>query len=68
MARFQGDGVRYKAKMIGVDDVPEPRGDKMSQDSMMKLKVCLSLHLALALVLASLCLPQNLTLVGGSFH
>ncbi|XP_031434205.1 disabled homolog 2-like [Clupea harengus] len=38
LARFQGDGVRYKAKMIGVDDVPEPRGDKMSQDSMMKLK------------------------------
>ena len=39
LARFQGDGVRYKAKLIGVDDVPEARGDKMSQDSMMKLKV-----------------------------
>ncbi|XP_062389699.1 disabled homolog 2 isoform X2 [Sardina pilchardus] len=38
VTRFQGDGVRYKAKLIGVDDVPEPRGDKMSQDSMMKLK------------------------------
>ncbi|KAI4875760.1 hypothetical protein NFI96_024277, partial [Prochilodus magdalenae] len=38
LARFQGDGVRYKAKLIGIDDVPEPRGDKMSQDSMMKLK------------------------------
>ncbi|XP_066516641.1 disabled homolog 2 isoform X1 [Hoplias malabaricus] len=38
LARFQGDGVRYKAKLIGVDDVPEARGDKMSQDSMMKLK------------------------------
>uniref|UniRef100_A0A8C1NUN8 DAB adaptor protein 2 n=1 Tax=Cyprinus carpio TaxID=7962 RepID=A0A8C1NUN8_CYPCA len=38
LARFQGDGVRYKAKLIGVDDVPEPRGDKMCQDSMMKLK------------------------------
>ncbi|KAJ7986968.1 hypothetical protein DPEC_G00333870 [Dallia pectoralis] len=38
MARFQGDGVRYKAKLIGIDDVPEARGDKMSQDSMMKLK------------------------------
>ncbi|XP_063070529.1 disabled homolog 1-like isoform X2 [Engraulis encrasicolus] len=36
--RFQGDGVRYKAKLIGVDDVPEARGDKMTQDSMMKLK------------------------------
>ncbi|KAK5852361.1 hypothetical protein PBY51_023833 [Eleginops maclovinus] len=38
LGRFQGDGVRYKAKLIGVDDVPEARGDKMSQDSMMKLK------------------------------
>ncbi|NWW42490.1 DAB2 protein, partial [Pedionomus torquatus] len=37
-ARFKGDGVRYKAKLIGIDDVPEARGDKMSQDSMMKLK------------------------------
>ncbi|KAM7392531.1 hypothetical protein PAMA_007582 [Pampus argenteus] len=37
-ARFQGDGVRYKAKLIGIDDVPEARGDKMCQDSMMKLK------------------------------
>uniref|UniRef100_A0A8V5H8W3 Uncharacterized protein n=1 Tax=Melopsittacus undulatus TaxID=13146 RepID=A0A8V5H8W3_MELUD len=36
--KFKGDGVRYKAKLIGVDDVPEARGDKMSQDSMMKLK------------------------------
>ncbi|XP_061913050.1 disabled homolog 1-like isoform X4 [Entelurus aequoreus] len=38
LARFRGDGVRYKAKLIGVDDVPEARGDKMCQDSMMKLK------------------------------
>lgn len=37
--RFQGDGVRYKAKLIGIDDVSEARGDKMCQDSMMKLKV-----------------------------
>ncbi|NXN23335.1 DAB2 protein, partial [Nycticryphes semicollaris] len=37
-ARFKGDGVKYKAKLIGIDDVPEARGDKMSQDSMMKLK------------------------------
>lgn len=39
LGRFQGDGVRYKAKLIGVDDVQDARGDKMSQDSMMKLKV-----------------------------
>ncbi|NWH74368.1 DAB2 protein, partial [Piaya cayana] len=38
LARFKGDGVRYKAKLIGIDDVPEARGDKMSQNSMMKLK------------------------------
>lgn len=31
--------MRYKAKLIGIDDVPEARGDKMCQDSMMKLKV-----------------------------
>ncbi|XP_023699375.2 uncharacterized protein [Paramormyrops kingsleyae] len=36
--RFQGDGVRYKAKLIGVDDVAEAQGDKMCLDSMMKLK------------------------------
>lgn len=39
LGRFQGDGVRYKAKLIGIDDVAEARGDKMCQDSMMKLKV-----------------------------
>ncbi|XP_072371714.1 disabled homolog 2 isoform X3 [Scyliorhinus torazame] len=38
LARFKGDGVRYKAKIIGIDDVAEARGDKMCQDSMMKLK------------------------------
>ncbi|XP_048451218.1 disabled homolog 2 isoform X2 [Rhincodon typus] len=38
LARFKADGVRYKAKIIGVDDVPDARGDQMCQDSMMKLK------------------------------
>ncbi|XP_075397079.1 disabled homolog 2 isoform X1 [Tenrec ecaudatus] len=38
LARFKGDGVKYKAKLIGIDEVPDARGDKMSQDSMMKLK------------------------------
>ncbi|XP_052442795.1 disabled homolog 1-like isoform X8 [Carassius gibelio] len=36
--RFKGDGVRYKAKLIGIDDVTAARGDKLCQDSMMKLK------------------------------
>ncbi|XP_042625291.1 disabled homolog 1-like isoform X1 [Cyprinus carpio] len=35
---FRGDGVRYKAKLIGIDDVTATRGDKLCQDSMMKLK------------------------------
>ncbi|XP_029686629.1 disabled homolog 1-like isoform X2 [Takifugu rubripes] len=36
--RFRGDGVRYKAKLIGIDEVSAARGDKLCQDSMMKLK------------------------------
>lgn len=31
--------MRYKAKLIGIDDVSAARGDKLCQDSMMKLKV-----------------------------
>ena len=42
-ARFHGDGVRYKAKLIGMDEVVQARGDKMCLDSMMKLKVITSL-------------------------
>ncbi|CAK6972138.1 disabled homolog 1-like isoform X1 [Scomber scombrus] len=37
-SRFTGDGIRYKAKLIGVDPVPYAHGDKMCWDSMMKLK------------------------------
>uniref|UniRef100_A0A8C5H753 Disabled homolog 1-like n=1 Tax=Gouania willdenowi TaxID=441366 RepID=A0A8C5H753_GOUWI len=36
--RFRGDGLRYKAKLIGIDEVTSARGDKLCQDSMMKLK------------------------------
>lgn len=43
VSRFYGDGVRYKAKLIGVDPVPEAQGDKMCWDSMMKLKVVCAL-------------------------
>ncbi|XP_062850554.1 DAB adaptor protein 1b [Trichomycterus rosablanca] len=35
---FRGDGVRYKAKLIGMDNVSAARGDKLCQDAMMKLK------------------------------
>lgn len=31
--------MRYKAKLIGIDEVTAARGDKLCQDSMMKLKV-----------------------------
>lgn len=37
--RFRGDGISYKAKLIGIDDVTATRGDKLCQDSMLKLKV-----------------------------
>uniref|UniRef100_A0A3B4ZCK4 PID domain-containing protein n=1 Tax=Stegastes partitus TaxID=144197 RepID=A0A3B4ZCK4_9TELE len=37
-SRFQGDGVRYKAKLIGSDAVPDVQGEKMCWDSMMKMK------------------------------
>ncbi|MGH0184448.1 UNVERIFIED_CONTAM: hypothetical protein FKN15_015152 [Acipenser sinensis] len=40
--RFKGDGIRYKAKLIGLDDVTAARGDKLCQDSMMKLKETLT--------------------------
>lgn len=39
MSRFHGEGVRYKAKLIGMDPVPDALGEKMCRDSMMKLKV-----------------------------
>ncbi|XP_034567224.1 disabled homolog 1-like [Notolabrus celidotus] len=38
VSRFHGEGVRYKAKLIGVDPVPDAQGEKMCWDSMMKLK------------------------------
>ncbi|KAM7011956.1 uncharacterized protein LKV04_022145 [Tautogolabrus adspersus] len=38
ISRFHGDGVRYKAKLIGIDPVLDAQGEKMCWDSMMKLK------------------------------
>lgn len=37
-ARFQGHGISYRAKLIGSEDVPEARGDKMCQEAIFKLK------------------------------
>ncbi|XP_076462168.1 uncharacterized protein LOC143294668 isoform X2 [Babylonia areolata] len=37
-SKFEGNGVSYRAKIIGIEDVPEARGDEMCQEKMMKLK------------------------------
>jgi len=37
-AQFRGVGVNFKAKLIGIDDVGDSRGDKMCQESILKLK------------------------------
>ncbi|KFM82731.1 Protein disabled, partial [Stegodyphus mimosarum] len=38
-SRFEGEGVIFKAKLIGVESVPDARGDKMCQDAMQRLKL-----------------------------
>ncbi|XP_070563677.1 disabled homolog 1-like isoform X2 [Ptychodera flava] len=36
--RFKGEGVLFKAKLIGIESVSEARGDRMCQESMHRLK------------------------------
>lgn len=36
--RFQGEGQSYRAKLIGIDPVPNSRGDKMCQEVILKQK------------------------------
>lgn len=36
--RFKGEGISFNAKLIGVEEVPEARGDKMCQEKIQKLK------------------------------
>lgn len=42
-AQFRGVGVNFKAKLIGIDDVADSRGDKMCQDSILKLKAAVKI-------------------------
>lgn len=37
--KFSGQGIIFKAKLIGVDPVTGPRGDKMCQSALQRLKV-----------------------------
>lgn len=37
--RFSDGGVDFRGKLIGITDVPDPRGERMCQDAMKMLKV-----------------------------
>lgn len=40
-ARFFGDGVIFKAKLIGILEVGEARGDRMCQEALQDLKIAI---------------------------
>lgn len=40
-SRFDPPGVNFNAKLIGIDDVSNARGDKMCQESMYRLKIAI---------------------------
>jgi disabled homolog 2 len=40
-ARFFGDGVIFKAKLIGILEVGEARGDRMCQEALQDLKMAI---------------------------
>nr|XP_006824907.1 PREDICTED: disabled homolog 2-like [Saccoglossus kowalevskii] len=40
--KFKGDGMLFRAKLIGIESVPQARGDKMCQEAMQRLKVIVS--------------------------
>ncbi|CAK9832622.1 Protein disabled [Anthophora retusa] len=39
--RFLGEGVSFKAKLIGILEVPEARGDRMCQTALTDLKIAI---------------------------
>lgn len=39
--RFLGEGVAFRAKLIGVLEVPEARGDRMCQEALSDLKIAI---------------------------
>lgn len=40
-SRFLGEGITFKAKLIGILEVNEARGDKMCQDALNDLKTAI---------------------------
>lgn len=40
-SRFLGEGMPFRAKLIGVLQVPEARGDRMCQDALSDLKIAI---------------------------